>query len=911
MVWFRVTASVLTALFVTISLAPAQQQGPGLPFPRLDTVMPCGAKLGTSVDVAITGADLEETEALLFSHPGIKAVEIKPEPPKVDPKADPKKDPKKAAPPPPPKGPLPPNKFKITVDASVPPGLYDVRAVNKWGISNPRVFCVGDLNEVAEKEPNNDVAEAQRVELNTTITGTISTPTDVDYSIFAGKKGQRILLSCLTSSIDSKAQPMIELFDVSGRRLTSNRNYNGNDALADAILAEDGDYLVRLSEFTYTQGSPLHYYRLSISTAPWIDAVYPPMVEPGKPAQVTLYGRNLPGGVIEPGALIDNRPLEKLVVQVTPSTEPLAPQRIAFTGHIDPRSAAMDGFEYRVKGPAGTSNPVLIAFASAKVVLEKENNDKPDSAEEIPVPCEVAGRIDKRQDRDWYAFNAKKGEIWMIDLWSERLGTPADLYFTFKKDKATTEVEEDDNPEIMHPQQFFSRTSDPKPYRFVAAEDGRYLIGVGSRESNFSYGPRISYRLRVTPEKPDYRLIAMPSSTYQPETTILRTDGQQYLDVFVFRTDGFNGPITLSAEGLPAGVTCPPTLVGSGMKQGTLVLSTAPNAPLYNGVLMIKGTATINGQPVVREARAATITWAVQPQQNIPTIARLDHGLYLAVRADKSHFKVTVEPENAFIKKGDKLALPMLIKQGEKVTVPFKITRGPETKTPITLVQIGMGVPAQQAPVAVNNGQPIAAIAADKNDGTFVIDVKPNAAPGTYAIVLKGTTPIPFVKDPNTKKSQNITVASSTTPIIVQVLPLSVAKVTATPKGNLKPGMPGEIAVKVERQFDYAGDFKVKLVLPMGAKGVTAPDVTIAAGKNEVVLPLTVAADAPATTLQNVVVQATALLEGKVPTLHEAKFNLTVEKAPPPKKEEKKEVKKEEKKDLKKDDKKDVKKDKK
>ena len=54
------------------------------------------------------------------------------------------------------------------------------------------MFAVGDLSEVAEKEPNNDVDQAQRVELNTTINGTIGNPTDVDYFAFAAKKGQRV-----------------------------------------------------------------------------------------------------------------------------------------------------------------------------------------------------------------------------------------------------------------------------------------------------------------------------------------------------------------------------------------------------------------------------------------------------------------------------------------------------------------------------------------------------------------------------------------------------------------------------------------------------------------------------------------------------------------------------------------------
>ena len=38
------------------------------------------------------------------------------------------------------------------------------------------------------------------------------------------------------------------------------------------------------------------------------------------------------------------------------------------------------------------------------------------------------------------------------------------------------------------------------------------------------------------------------------------------------------------------------------------------------------------------------------------------------------------------------------------------------------------------------------------------------------------------------------------------------------------------MVVKVARQFDYAGEFKVELVLPPNVKGVAADEVTIPAG---------------------------------------------------------------------------------
>src|SRR6266851_2842526 len=220
-----VFVGALSCAWLTLAASALAQPPAGsqLPNPRLTVLTPCGAKAGSTVEVTIVGSDLEEPQALLFSHPSIKAERIQPPPP---PPADPKKPAQPA--------PTPPiTKFKVTVAADAPPGNHDVRFVGKYGISNPRVFVVGDLLEVAEKEPNNDVAEAQRVELNTTISGVIAAPTDVDYFVFAGKKGQRVVASCLSSTIDSRLRAGIEIYDSQGRQLASNRNYQGHDALAD------------------------------------------------------------------------------------------------------------------------------------------------------------------------------------------------------------------------------------------------------------------------------------------------------------------------------------------------------------------------------------------------------------------------------------------------------------------------------------------------------------------------------------------------------------------------------------------------------------------------------------------------------------------------------------------------------
>src|SRR5262249_13812418 len=98
----------------------------------------------------------------------------------------------------------------------------------------------------------------------------------------------------------------------------------------------------------------------------------------------------------------------------------------------------------------------------------------------------------------------------------------------------------------------------------------------------------------------------------------------------------------------------PPQLVGAGIRQAGLVLSAAPDAPVWTGEIKVKGTAVINGQQVVREARPATVTWQGQPQQNIPARTRPDRQLFLAAR-DKAPFQLTATPEKTELVQGAKM----------------------------------------------------------------------------------------------------------------------------------------------------------------------------------------------------------------------------------------------------------------
>jgi hypothetical protein len=843
------------AIFACCAAAPLVQaqliNGHQWPNPRLNVLTPTGGKVGTTFEVTFNGTEVEMPEALLFSHPGIKASPIIPPPPKPDPKAKP--DPNKKPEPP---QPLPITKFSVTINKDVPLGYHDVRLVNKNGVSNPRRFVVGNLDEFAEKEPNNDVEQAQKVEIGSSITGVIAAPTDVDYFSFRGERGQRILIACMTASIDSRLDPEIAVKGPSGTDIGYYRPLPQQDGLVDITLPESGDYLIRLNKFTYTVGNAEYYYRLNITTAPYIDAIYPPMIEPGKSAQVTLYGRNLPGAKPDPTALLNGRVLDKLTVTIAAPADPRALDQLNYTGLATPYLGVLDGFEYRLNGPTGISNPVLLTYSKAPVVLENDDNDTLDKAQAIPVPCEVAGRIDKKRDRDWYVFDAKKGDILMIEVLSYRLGAPTDMYFILKNTAAKQDITtQDDNAESFSLRFFTGSNRDPAPYRFVAPADGKYHLMLASHTGDNYADPTHVYRLRISQEKPDFRLFVMPADETRPDTCLLCQGGTHHYTVYASRIDGFKGDIMLTMEGLPTGVNCAPQTISGNMKLTQLVLAAADNAAPFSGSVKVVGSAIVNGQKVTHTARPATVTWGVPIQQNIATVTRLDRDLMLAVR-DKAPGRLIATKDKVVVSLGD------------KIDIPLKLTRSfPEFKANFQITPVPTDLPTG---VTFAN----LTFAPGKDDINAVVTVAANALPGTYNLSFRGFAPI----SPNPKAKPVNTILVST-PVQVTILPKQVATLSvdnASP--TVKAGAESTIVVRVVRQYDYSDSFKVELVLPPNVKGVTTDNLTIAPGANETKMILRVPQGTPPANLQNLTVRATAVVNGNVTLVHEVKINVNIAK---------------------------------
>jgi len=329
-----------------------------LPLIRLSTLFPPGGRAGTTVEVAVVAADLDETNELHFSHTNITAK------PKLSEKT----------------GEPDPNRFLVTIGADVPPGGYEARVVGRFGVSNPRGFIVGDLTEITAPTTNHTPESAAEVALGTVVNGR-SDANAMDYYRFSAKKGQRVLIECVAKDIDSRMDDTLILYDEGGQELERQRR----GGLLDFMAPADSRFIVGVSDFIY-RGGEEYFYRLTIGAGPHLDFIFPPSGLVGTKDRYVLYGRNLPGGAPANGLFIDGKPLERLDVEIELPGDPAPRRNPPASLALKPAEAVLDGIEYRLRGEHAVSSPVWLSFATAPVVTEQEPNSQPEQAQPVAVP---------------------------------------------------------------------------------------------------------------------------------------------------------------------------------------------------------------------------------------------------------------------------------------------------------------------------------------------------------------------------------------------------------------------------------------------------------------------------------------------------------------------------------------------
>ncbi len=342
------------------------------------------------------------------------------------------------------------------------------------------------------------------------------------------------------------------------------------------------------------------------------------------------------------------------------------------------------------------------ATSDAPQLAEAEPNNQHSEAQKITLPCAIDGRFFPAADVDTYEFTAKKGEVWWIEVASERLGLPTDPFVVVQRvmpdGKLTDVAELNDIPSPMKVSTN-GYSYDGPPYDAGSADplgkvelkdDGVYHLQVRDLFGGTRTDPNHAYRLVVRKAAPDFALAAWAihmtlrngDRAALSKPIALRGGATVAFEVVVVRKDGFDGEIELAMEDLPAGISACGLKIPAGKTKGMLLITAAEEAPRAFATAKIIGRAQINGATVSHPARLASMAWPVRDATGEIPKPRLMADVPVST-GGAEYAPVSIAP-------GEKKVWEA--KAGDKLTIPLKLTwRSEFSGTSIKLKAFGDG----------------------------------------------------------------------------------------------------------------------------------------------------------------------------------------------------------------------------
>jgi hypothetical protein len=373
-------------------MTPAPKVPPGKP--ELFTLEPRGIQRGAAAKIKLIGTNLMGLTELKLHNPQLKGELLNnPEPTT--------------------------NEVWVTITAAtnLARGPYEISVKNTNAESSKLKFYVDDLPQAYEWDAK--AASGMTVlKLPVSFWGVLDPPGDSDDVFFEARQGESLVFDLAATSIGSKANASLTLFDENGALLASNSGFDGGDPLLNFQVPASGRYRIRIGERT-DAGSKDHFYRLSIGPLPVVFACFPLGISANSQSDIQLLGFNL-----------------------QPNTS--AHVKSGANGEID---VPLNSEKFRSR------RPLKVLVSDTPELIEVEPNDSPAQAMKIPVPGVVDGRIwsplpkgegkgegkgtvrsptipgatsTPESDADIFQFEARSNQTLVIETDAARRGSPID-----------------------------------------------------------------------------------------------------------------------------------------------------------------------------------------------------------------------------------------------------------------------------------------------------------------------------------------------------------------------------------------------------------------------------------------------------------------------------------------------------
>lgn len=449
--------------------------------------------------------------------------------------------------------------LEITVQPDARPGVRWLRLHDDSGVTSLRPFIVGTLPEVQEQEPNDSIAEPQKLDTSTVVVnGRLEKKADTDTFAIQLQRGQTLVAHLVANEIlRSPMDGILQVSSTDGAILGQNHDSRGADPRlvftapsTDTFIVQCFAFPERASWNIAFDGGENYVYRLTLTTQGFVDHLYPPICDASQPTQVEPVGWNIPAGA---------RRLQ---------TAQLSPLEADEIFHSD------------------LGNTALLRWVSFPVFVEPQ-----DSQGRQPLicqpPCWVSGVIAEPEETDVYEFDLEKGKTVSFRVDARDAGSPLDAVLTFH-DANGKQMERNDDV----------KQSRDSALAYGIKEEGRYRLEIFDLHRRG--GKRYVYTIKASQGDPDFEL------TLGEKLFTIQAGGTIEIPVEVKRIDGFDGVIEVTATSLPPGVTATTALSeGKGDSAGkvTLKLTATSEEPRSSGAFRVVGTTT-EPRALTREVRS-------------------------------------------------------------------------------------------------------------------------------------------------------------------------------------------------------------------------------------------------------------------------------------------------------------------
>ncbi|MGZ0166545.1 MAG: hypothetical protein ACKVII_21680 [Planctomycetales bacterium] len=569
--------SLLTGIAVSLSMLQFSITVTAAPL--LESVFPLSCESGKSVTVTLAGKELDKAKSLVFSIPEVTAT------------ADDA------------------GKFVVSVAADTPPQDCDVWCVADGHVSNPRRFVVSTLPNIAEAGKNDSSAAAQTIPFPGAVDGLLEAAAKFDWFQFESKEGQSLTLSCRSRSLDGSAQPVVTLFSPAGREIAHSTGRR-REPLLHRTLSETGTWRVRVSDRAYKTAAD-SFYRLELLTGPRFVAAWPDLIQRSQAAQseLAVYGLNLPGKSEWSFPLAGSRFLLQRVVSTIP--DPAESMRPAWQSSREIFSTSVS-VPVRLHATVGAlSGSPRIRFTDRDVAYEDESATQSSTKSQlVAVPVLLNGRFKLRNDVDWFAFEAKKGETFLIDVYGDRLDHLMDVDAVIMDGTGKTLVTFPDKPAPKNLPPILTQASLDVSGSWKAPADGTFHLILRDLYGSTLFGVDRTYALSVRKSQPSFDVVITPPEDKTPAGYSIPQNGRTAVRVSLIRHDGFAVGIRLrlSEENRKAGLILDESWIGPGESSGLAILSSALDGEVTSPIRFLELEATTDADsPLVKHTRAVTL----------------------------------------------------------------------------------------------------------------------------------------------------------------------------------------------------------------------------------------------------------------------------------------------------------------